>query len=198
MLTVFKKLIKLVLVLLFVSSVQAQTKYNLTCSYELFEQSLRELYKLEGIQEATNRNDGKIINTIQKTCGIPAGSSYCAATQYYTFKSAADSLGLTSSGIPISRNGLAQAHFNYAKANGRQVRYFAEVGDLIVYKRGNTGFGHIGRVIIVGEMGWVYTIEGNVTSNNTKKQGIFRKKRNIAMPIDKILNIKGLVGFTKY
>jgi hypothetical protein len=45
----------------------------------------------------------------------------------------------------------------------------------------------------VRQMGWVITLGGNVSSG--KKAGIFKKKRNIANPLSKLLSPKGLVSF---
>jgi hypothetical protein len=94
----------------------------------------------------------------------------------------------------MQRNGLAQSSYNYAKKVGVKTAYKAQVGDLIVWKRGNTSKGHIGRIVETGEMGCVITIEGN-TTNGSGREGIYKKKRNIKHPISRILQIKGLVGF---
>jgi hypothetical protein len=175
------------------TGLQAQSRYEISCDKRVFDKSLEILNSLEGTIEKTGKNDGEKIFEIQTTCGIPKKAAYCNATQYFTFFEAVKALNLTTKAIPIPKNGLAQSSFNYAKKVGKKTEYFAEVGDLLVWKRGNTAKGHIERVVEVRQMGWVITLGGNVSSG--KKEGIFKKKRNIANPLSKLLSPKGLVSF---
>jgi hypothetical protein len=153
------------------------------------------LRALVGTIEETNNNDGAIIFRLQDCIGIPRKQPYCQATQYYSFYVSAKNLKMDTKNLPIPRNGLAQSSYNYAKQKGVKAPYNAEFGDLIVWKKDNTTKGHIGRIVEVGKMGWVVTIEGNTTNDTTKKEGIFYKKRNIKNPLNRILQVKGIVGF---
>ncbi|MDR0926555.1 MAG: hypothetical protein LBO69_02170, partial [Ignavibacteria bacterium] len=107
---------------------QAQIRYELPCDKRLFDSSLDTLKGLVGTQEATNNNDGAKINEIQLICGIPIGSAYCNATQYYAFFVSAKELKMDTMNLPIPRNGLAQSSFNYAKKQGVKTEYKAQVG----------------------------------------------------------------------
>lgn len=191
-----KRIFALILVISLFNSIttlQGANKYNVPCNVSLFDGSLDTLKTLVGVLEKTGKNDGEIIRKIQITCGLPVGAAYCQATQYHCFEKSRLFLGLPKSANPIPKNGLAQSSFNHAKKVGVKTAYTATIGDLIVWKKGETIYGHIGRIVGIGEMGWVMVIEGNTSNGGV--QGIFVKKRNIGHPLSRSLQIKGLVGF---
>ncbi len=148
---------------------------------------------LVGTTEKTNRNDGEVIEKIQKSCGLPKYAPYCNAMIYYSFAEAVEMLNLSVSEIPIPKQGLAQGTFKYAKKHGRMTPYIPQIGDMFVWYKRGAGYGHIGRIVVIGSFGWVHVIEGN-TGNGKGKQGIFIKKRNLLNPLDKLLYVMGLVG----
>lgn len=190
------KYLLIIILLLIPIQLQTQSKYEIDCPPDLVFHSMNILTNLVGIREKTNKNDGYIINQIQYSCGLKNGDPYCQATQYYTFQKAVELLNmnnLTCYKNPIPRNGLAQSTFNKARKTGKKTKYFCQIGDLVVWKKGKTAYGHIERIDKLGKNGWIVTIGGNVSNGN--QQGIFRKKRNLALPLNRVLTIKGIVGF---
>jgi hypothetical protein len=169
------------------------------CDSRVFFKSLEVLKTLDGIRERTNKNDGVRINEIQRVGGLRNGDPYCNATMYYMFYQSVRALNLDINYIPIPKSGLAQSSFTYAVKNGVKTPYRAEIGDLLVWRRGNTGFGHIERVMELRAMGWVITLGGNVstTLNGKRVEGIFYKKRHLSNPLSNTLQTRGLVGFQK-
>lgn len=182
----------LILIWLFLTPIFSfsQSRYVLPASERLQTSSLGLLKAFVGFTEETNKNDGEPFYTVQDYIGIRRGSAYCQALQYYCFDITAKFYDEVN---PIPRNALAQATYNTARKHQKRTPYKAKIGDLIVWKKGRTAFGHIERIESVQKGGWVITIAGNVQQG--KKQGIFRKRRNIAQPISRLLKVKGLVGF---
>lgn len=170
----------------------AQSKFQLPCSNQLLSKSFEIGLMQVGTIEKSKQNDGEVEKYLQSV-GLTKGNPYCAAGQYYCFNEAANYLHLPNNAIPIPRTGLANAMFNFAKENGGKVRYKPAKHDLIVWRRGNTPFGHIERVIDVYDKGFVRTLAFNV-SNEQNQEGVFIKKRNVFHPIRR-LKIRGLIGF---
>lgn len=191
------KRLMIIVFLLFLALNTQQTKsaerYELQCDEALFYNSIDTLKSLVGTIEKTGKNDGIVINRIQENCGIARGAAYCNATQYYAFTQSAKQLNIPLGKIPMVRSGLANSTYNHAIKHGTKTTYNAQYGDLIVWRRGNTIYGHIGRIVEVRSMGWVITAEGNTT--NGIQSGIFYKKRNIGHPLSRALQIRGLIGF---
>jgi hypothetical protein len=175
-------------IILFINIVLfGQERYVLECNPIAYRMSLFELDSLVGFVEVSNKNDSKLIDEINSSIGNPRGSAYCQALQYYTFwKLGGDNI--------VPRNGLAQSTFNNARRLGLKTSYTAEVGDLIVWYRVGTSRGHIGRIVEILGDGWVRTIEGNTTTANSKKEGIYYKQRHIHRPMSALMRVKGLVG----
>ncbi len=170
-------------------------KYSLECRSDLLAAALDSARSQVGILEATGRNDGDVVKYLASV-GLTKGNPYCAAGVYYCFRAAAFDLKLSSKQIPIPRTGLANAFYDRARKAGRLESYLPEVGDLIVWRKGRSAFGHVEWIISVGERGWTETVGFNTskTVDGKKVQGVFRQKRNIFHPLGR-LHIRGLVGF---
>lgn len=183
---------KIIIIFLIPLGLMSQSKFELPCNSALLEKSLQVGLKQIGTIEKSNRNDGEVEKYLLAV-GLTKSNPYCAAGQYYCFLVAAKILGIGESAIPIQKSGLADAHFNFASANGWKTKYRASVHDLIVWRRGDTPYGHIERIIEVLDKGNVLTLAFNV-SNELGQQGVFVKKRNIYNPLRR-MKIRGLIGF---
>ncbi|HPD33898.1 MAG TPA: hypothetical protein PKV40_06115 [Candidatus Kapabacteria bacterium] len=184
---------KIVLIFLLPITLYSQCKYELPANSQLLDKSMQIAIAQVGTIEKSNRNDGAV-EKYWRAVGLTAPSPYCAAGVYFCFAEGCKQLNLPISHIPIPRTGLAQAIYNYAKSNGKKQIYKAKIHNLIVWRKGQTTFGHIERIINVQEAGWVHTVAFNVKNEATGKEGVFIKKRNIYHPISR-LKVLGLVGF---
>lgn len=172
-------------------------KYVLTCRKELIIESRILLFNEIGIRELSNRNDGKEIEKYQKEVGLPKGSPYCVAGQYYCFAEASRKLGMKTESVPLCRTGLSGRLYNCAKSKGRAVFFRPALDDIIVWAR-NYPFGHVERIVAVFRRGWVETVGFNTKRYNpaSKKfeEGVFRWRRNFYNRISN-LRILGFIGF---
>lgn len=191
----------LLLLLLFMGRVEAQTKYELKADSELLKISHDISLDYVGTKEATGRNDGDTIAKILNSVGINKPAPYCQAYVYYCFDEARKYI-LRMCGriveIPIPRSAVAQSSFNYASKEGNRVDYEPKVNDLIVWKHSSNWTGHVGRIIKVEKNGTVYTVEANTSNGKSGDQregnGIFIRKRNVKHILGR-LKVRGLVGF---
>lgn len=183
---------KIIIIFLIPVGLFSQNKYELDCNRLLLIKSIEIGLQQVGTLESNNKNDGEVEKYL-KSVNLSAGNPYCAAGQYYCFQQAALQLKLPIASIPIPPTGLANLIFNYGKSKGKQIDYQAAIHDLIIWRRGNTPFGHIERVVEVLDKGNVRTLAFN-TSNKTGQQGVFIQNRNIYNPIRR-LKIRGLIGF---
>ncbi len=166
-------------------------KYRLPSSLIVIDESARILAAQVGIEEV-GRNRGEKILEYQRSVGIPPGSPYCAAGQYYCFWKAVRNLNLPASYIPIKKTGLAYEIFLDAKQKGKKWIFAPKLHDLVVWRKKVGINGHIERIVEVKFKGWVTTIGFNVTKGN--KSGVFYKMRNIYHPLQQMV-VVGLVGF---
>jgi hypothetical protein len=152
-----------------------------------------------GTIEKTNRNDGKAIKLYLESVGLTEGNPYCAAGQYFCFLKATELLGMDKKLIPIKRTGLAQEIFHHSKKFGERSDCKPVINDLIIWRKGNSAFGHIERIISVMPKGWVNTVAFNTkkTIENKEIEGVFVKKRNLYHRLYGMA-IKGLTGFKTY
>lgn len=128
-----------------------------------------------GITE-TAHNTGPEIDRFLASVGLPAGNPWCAAFVSYTLEQADVE-------SPSVRSGLA-SHF--IKENSIDARKFnrgvykPEPGDLLVWRRGNTIFGHLG-IVESHEGKTLFTIEGNTSPGATgaNGSGVFRRDRSV-------------------
>jgi hypothetical protein len=184
---------KITLIFLLPFILYSQNKFEIPANGILLEKSLEIALKQVGTTEASNRNDGPV-EKYWRSVGLISPSSYCAAGIYYCFYEACKQSNLPISLIPIPRTGLAQVIFNFAKSNGIKTSYKPEKHNLIVWRKGQTSFGHIEKIFKVQNAGWVQTVAFNTKDQVSGKEGVFIKKRNIYHPIGR-LKILGLVGF---
>ena len=151
-----------------------------------------------GVKELTGNNDGWSVRLYQISVGLPVGSAYCAAGQYYCFQEAVHQLGLPSSEIPIKRTGLANGILSDAKKRGVLTEYRVKVYDLIVWIKQIGINGHIESISKILTAGWVETIGFNTSSgisgSQNDGQGVYKRKRNIYHPLAAMV-VSGLVGF---
>lgn len=183
---------KIILFFIITQSLFSQSKFTLTCNSSLIRESEKIALEQIGTTEATNRNDGPAFEIYLRTAGLPKGSAYCAAGQYYCYFTACRRLNLSMTEIPFPKTGLANKIFEHAAKKGKRSAYYSKRHDFIVWRNGNTPFGHIERVYKTGKAGWVRTIAFNTKSGN--KEGVFLKNRNIYHPLSR-MKIRGIVGF---
>ena len=179
----------------------AQTKYEIIAEKQIVSSSEFFANSVIGVIEATGKNDGSIIEQMQKVGGGYKGLPYCYYYQYWCFWKAKQELDSECKKyiIPIPKSGSSQAPYTYALANGKKVKYEARKHDLIIWKSAKNWTGHIERVKEVLNNGWVETYAGNTSNGLSGDQregnGIFLRKRNIKHPLSRILLIRGLVGY---
>lgn len=167
----------------------------MNCNPQLLAKSKQILLEQVGEKEAKPNDSPKIRNYLAAV-GINYPAPYCAAGQYYCFAESANMLQLQHTEIPIKRTALANAIFANAKQNGSIANYKAKDNDLIIWRKGNSIFGHIERIITTGSCGWVQTVGFNTGSGNARDgDGVYIRKRNIYHPLQR-MTIRGLIGFS--
>lgn len=168
-------------------------KYLLQCNKDLLELSTLVGLSEVNTLELTNKNDGEVVKYLIAV-GLNKGNPYCAAGQYWCFWQACKIMKLDYSNIPIPKTGLASSIYNYAKAKGDRADAKAQKNDLIIWKKKNSIFGHIERIIEVKGAGWVKTLAFNVSGAVGRKEGVFIKQRNLYHLLSR-MRVHGLVGF---
>lgn len=139
-----------------------------------------------GIKE-TGKNRGKAIDLYNKSVGNPLGSPYCAAGLYYCF------YAVDSTKNKLKRTGLANGQFNHYKAKRFKSDYSPKVGDLLVWIKGKTIYGHIEIITKIRKNGWVETIGFNTGINARDGDGVAKKLRHIRNPLQTMV-IRGICG----
>jgi hypothetical protein len=129
-----------------------------------------------GTKEVGN-NGGYWVQRFQKVSNAPKGSPWCAAFVNFCL----DSAGVK--GLPNTRNGLARS-FATKNKTIKASTFNGELpaGTIIVWRRGNTLFGHAGVVEKWnGKKGT--TVEGNTSSgakgSQSEGDGVWRRRRAI-------------------
>ena len=179
-----------------ITKVTSSVKYELACNPILLSVSEKVAIEQVGITERTGKNDNPRIDEYLLGVGLSRGNPYCAAGIYWCFSEACRRMNLPYSEIPIPRTGLANAIFAFSVKNGRKTGYRAARHDLITWRKPNTFYGHIERILKTEKAGWIITIGFNTTPDNGPQniQGVFIKKRNIYHPLKRMV-IRGLTGF---
>lgn len=192
----------LLLLVLFMGEVKAQTRYEIPANGQLLDVSKNIMLENVGTKELTGNNDGEIIAFILASVGIYRPAPYCQAYVYFCFSEARYIIGKCGVlvDIPIPKSGVAQSSFNYAKKNGIKTNYTPKVNDLMVWKYSNSWAGHTERIFEVLDKGTVLTVGANTSNglNGSQREGngIFKRKRNVKHPIGR-LKLRGLVGFRR-
>lgn len=184
---------KLIIILILPIALYSQSKYEISANSKLLGKSMQIALAQVGTVEKSNRNDGEV-EKYWRSIGLTTPSPYCAAGIYYCFAEGCKQLNLPLTYIPIPRTGLAQSIYNYAKSNGTKQSFKPDIHNLIVWRKGQTIYGHIERIIKVQDAGWVQTVAFNVKDIKSGKEGVFIKKRNIYHPISR-MKVRGLIGF---
>lgn len=152
-----------------------------------------EVLKLLANQEINEKdNPDVVLNIIRTAGGFHKKTAWCYALQYFAFEVCNTSLN------PLHKTLVANNGFNYAARKGRKAKYEAKVYDLIFWKQQSSWKGHVERIIKVLNRGWVITIGGNTSKDNSNIRnggGVYFKKRNILSPLSRILQVRGLIGF---
>jgi hypothetical protein len=132
-----------------------------------------------GFQDEPGRNNhGANIKKWLGSVGLPEGNPYCAAFVSYC---------LTVSGAvnPRERSALSSRFIQPNSISAKHVqqgRAEAPSGTIIVWRRGNTQFGHLGFVLLDWRGSTGITIEGNTTTgsgNEFNGSGVWIRKRTI-------------------
>jgi hypothetical protein len=118
-------------------------------------------------------NGGYWVQRFQKLSSAPKGSAWCACFVNFCL----DSAGVK--GLPNTRNGLARSLATKNKTikastfNGE-----LPAGAVVVWRRGNTIFGHAGLVESWNGIKGT-TIEGNTSNGVNAGDGVWRRRRSL-------------------
>ena len=131
-----------------------------------------------GVVEKTGKNDGAVIEYIIKKGGGHKGNPYCAFFVTHCIDSAKVK-------YPKVRTGLASNFILKRSIKAQDVllgKYQPSYGDIVVWRRGNTIYGHVGFIRYWnGDVG--HTIEANtskgVRGSQSDGNGIWRRTRKI-------------------
>ena len=159
-------------------------RYEIPADKDVVKQSKQIALSQLGVEELTGRNDGLQVNEYQKSVGIPSGSPWCCAFEYWCYDSASMELALPN---PLLKTGLANAEYNYAMKIGVQTSSQPQENDLIVWRETNSYSGHIERILQVMGTNTVLTIGGNVSNS------VQLSVRHISSPLGR-LHVRGLIG----
>lgn len=134
--------------------------------------------KYKNVKEKTGHNDGPEVEMFLKSVNGHKGDSWCSAFVSYC-------MTVTHVKNPSFRTALAQGYITKQSIKANDVligKVKIKRGDLVIYKRGQTIFGHIG--ISTGD--WSNrcgpTIEGNTSGNAGSQydgEGVYEKVRYI-------------------
>jgi len=141
-----------------------------------------------GTKEATGNNDGIQVEKYLKSVGLKKGNPYCNAGLYYCFNEVTPN-------PPMVKSGLAISTYNKAKAIGNKTAFIPALHDLLVWNKAGTIFGHIERIVGVGQKGWVTTVGFNTSSTDPRNgNGVWQRKRCVFHFLGR-MQVKGLVGW---
>lgn len=125
-------------------------------------------------------NAGPDVERFLASVGLPVGNPWCAAFASYCLDAARPEPS-----APHTRSGLASRFIARSSNKASDVlygRYAPERGDLVIWRRGNTIYGHIG-IVDDWDGACGYVIEGNTSSGIYGSQrdgdGVHRRYRCI-------------------
>ncbi len=169
-------------------SARSQESYVLEAAESAIINSRAILKSSVGIKETGCNNCGKDIDRILAPLNLRR-VAWCQALQYYCFWATGET-------VPIKKTAGSQDCFNDARRRGRKVPYHAEIDALLIYRTVNSWTGHSARIIKLGDMGWVRTIEGNTGNglNTRDGDGVYKRKRHLYNPVGK-LRVMGTIIF---
>ncbi len=133
-----------------------------------------------GTTELTGDNDGPEVERFLGAVGLAKGNPYCAAFVSYILD---ETPGIEQ---PAIRSGLASKFITDASINAKQVLRGSEPvpdGTIVVWRKGNTIFGHAGFVASQSGDNLFETIEANTSSGVYGSQrdgdGVWTRQRSI-------------------
>lgn len=126
----------------------------------------------------TGNNDGKEVRMFLKSVGLGKGYSWCAAFISYCLK-------VTASKFPV-RSAVARKFITKHSIKAQDVllgKYTPKRGDLIIWQRGETPYGHIAGNVKTIARNLFQSIEGNTSSgakgNQHDGNGVYIRLRSI-------------------
>ncbi len=134
---------------------------------------------LEGTREATGRNDGLIVEEIQKTVGLSKGDSWCMAAAQAAIRLAEN---LSKKISPVYASGHCLTVMR--KSIGAQIPLSKKPaeGDIIIFQHGDTESGHCEGIIKLAPPKIAFTMGGNTSGNpgvDRDGNGVFFKMRDL-------------------
>jgi len=130
-----------------------------------------------GVQDKPGKdNHGQHIKVWLNDVGLPQGNPYCAAFVSYCLE--------TNGAVqPTVRSALASHFITKDSIKAKDVMYgrkAAPAGSIIIWRKGNTMFGHAGFALYTWKGAKGLTIEGNTTAmRSSRREGVFIRKRTI-------------------
>jgi len=119
-------------------------------------------------------NRSPLIDSMNKYVGNPYGSPYCAASVCYAIRNGVFRTGLATA----LRNNSSYSAFDVVR--GKRA---VQKGDIVVWQKGSTVFGHAGLVASNWDGVRGETYEGNTSGNERGSQsngdGFYKKQRTI-------------------
>lgn len=189
-----KKYIIILFLLFNVVVIQANQRYNLKLDSQIVSLSRKIAISQIGVTENKGFNRSTQIDIYNKTVGVPMGSSYCAAGQYYCYEIASKDLNKKN---PLPKTAVANNMLNIMKNKAIKTNFKPEIDDFIFWKYPNSWKGHVERIIEVKDGGWIRTIAFNVSFgkdlSNDGQDGVAYKLRNIFHPLAK-MRVSGIMG----
>lgn len=195
-----RRLYILVLILAVVGYIESFSigKYLIHCNEKLLSASHDSLLVQVGVKEITGRNDGFKVEQYLNSVGLSKGNPYCAAGQYWCFRSSCKDLKLPVSEIPIYRTGSTVIMYNEGVKKGIKQTPKPKCNDLIFWRRPNTWSGHVERIIEVLKAGWIRTAGFNTSSgilgSQNDGEGVSIRKRNVNHFLGRMA-VRGYLGF---
>lgn len=116
------------------------------------------------VKEKTGKNDGPAVEEYLKSIGLGKGYSWCMAFVYWSYKTAAEKLGVKN---PLIKTGGVLKQWNEVP-KAWKIYDKPKVGDIFIMDFGK-GQGHTGIVTKVNADGSVETIEGNANSYGSRE-----------------------------
>lgn len=138
---------------------------------------VRAMKSCVGIQEEGGDNSGRLIEAIQSTIGVPQREAWCMALVQTCVAYVEKKLSLVCD-LPASEHCLTV--MMEARKNKKNVMDPC-VGDLIIWRMGDTYYGHVGLIVVDGDES-VVTIEGNTSPGSEVARngdGVFEKVRSL-------------------
>ena len=163
------------------------------------EAALLELQKLVGVHESGSNNRGPMVDKIEAADSLPGnGYSWCQSTQNYAWLKANDERLADGTASVWAFVSWATRHHDHAIVNPKDG---PKRGDHVTFAfHGGGPFDHVGqieRVLKVGPVMYLQTIEGNtgaagaVSDPGTGRDGVFRKRRVVARTSIDIVRVLG-------